>query len=83
MTQLIHKGEDIGKLRIDEVMSHPVETISMDIPVYEAVRTMNQKRIRRLVIVDKNDKIAGLITQYDIAKKIRDEIYRIFKGYYT
>ncbi len=80
ITRIFHKGKDIENLKISEVMSQPIRTISMTTPVYEATRIMSQKKIRRLVIVDKDGKIAGLITQYDIAKKLEMKYIEYLKN---
>ncbi|OGR04659.1 MAG: hypothetical protein A2511_13435 [Deltaproteobacteria bacterium RIFOXYD12_FULL_50_9] len=68
IVRLFRKGEDVAKLTVDAVMSRPVETISADITVHEAANLMTQKGIRRMVVVDQNGRIAGLITQRDIVK---------------
>jgi signal-transduction protein with cAMP-binding, CBS, and nucleotidyltransferase domain len=36
----------------------------------EASRLMNSKKIRRLVVVDKNNKMSGILTQNDIFRAI-------------
>ncbi len=68
VTGLLHRGIDTGAIKIEEVMSHPIRTISSDAPVHDAAMIMNKEKIRRLVVVDKEGKIAGLVTQYDIIK---------------
>ena len=66
MVHLIRQGSDMETTKIEKVMSWPVLTVLCDTPAYKAVRMMNQKGIRRLVVVDEANRISGLITQSDI-----------------
>ena len=52
-----------------DIMSKPLITISINSSVRDAIQTMQQKNIRRLVIVDK-EKMVGIITDKDIFKAI-------------
>ncbi|MFH1897018.1 MAG: CBS domain-containing protein [Candidatus Desantisbacteria bacterium] len=70
ITRLFHENKNIGSLKIEEVMSQPVQTISQSISLYEITISMTQKKIRRLVVVDDNGCTAGIITQHDIVKEL-------------
>ncbi|MEK7812457.1 MAG: CBS domain-containing protein, partial [Candidatus Desantisbacteria bacterium] len=70
ITELFHKNMDMKALKIEEVMSQPVQTIPQNRSAYEAVILMIQKKIRRLVVVNDNGNIAGIITQYDILREL-------------
>ncbi len=80
ITRLFYEKGNINDLKIEEIMSHPVKTISLDIPVYDTIKIMNQKKIRRLIIVDNEGKIAGLITQYDITKRLEGQYIDYLKN---
>lgn len=66
----------LGKLTVDLVkplssyMSKPIITIQSNASVREAILLMNSKRIRRLVVVDSNNKMRGIVTEKDIFKEI-------------
>lgn len=79
VVRLFRAGVDIDSLTIEEVMAYPVRTISSNAPVHEAARIMNKEKIRRLVVVDKEGKIAGLITQSDIIKRIEERYIEFLK----
>ena len=49
-------------------MSKPVTTILQTSSVKSAMQIMSDKNIRRLVVVDKNQKMVGIITIKDILK---------------
>ncbi len=54
---------------LHEIMSKPLITISINSSIKDAIQTMQQKNIRRLVIVDK-EKMVGIITDKDIFRTI-------------
>lgn len=53
-----------------ELMSKPVITVSLTSSVKEAMQIMSNKNIRRLVVVDRDHKMVGIITLKDIFKII-------------
>ncbi len=56
----------IRDITIKEWMSSPVITVKPDTPISEAHQTMKQKGIRRMPVVDKHDKLVGIVTKGDI-----------------
>jgi CBS domain-containing protein len=54
---------------LHEIISKPLITISLNSSIKDAIQTMQQKNIRRLVIVDK-EKMVGIITDKDIFRAI-------------
>ena len=66
----IHKalGQTVG-----EVMSDKPITIQRDASLREAAHTMHEKKIRRLPVVDKEDKLVGILTQGDIIRMMAAE----------
>ena len=58
------------------LMSKPLITIEQSGSINDATKIMNNKKIRRLVVIDKNNKMIGILTQRDIFKTIdKDPIY--------
>lgn len=70
--RLFHEGIDIRTTKIEEIMSHPVLTMSSDTPMYVAVEIMKQRKVRRLVVVDNNGRISGFVAQSDLIKSLGD-----------
>jgi CBS domain-containing protein len=54
---------------LSEIMSKPLITISTNSSIKDALQTMQQNNIRRLVILDK-EKMIGIITDKDIFRAI-------------
>jgi len=57
-------------LPLREFMSKPVVTVEQTSSVRESMHIMSSKNIRRLVVVDKDQKMVGIITLKDIFKLI-------------
>jgi len=75
---LVDRG-DIWELKVEEVMSSPVHTLSKQTPVHEVARIMQQEKIRRVVVVDDDGKIVGLTTQSDIVKGLEGKYIETLK----
>jgi CBS domain-containing protein len=79
MTRLLFDGHDLHKLKVEKVMSTPVYTTLRHIPVLDAARIMKENSVRRVVVVDQNDSIVGLITQTDIVKELESSYIKNLK----
>jgi len=51
-------------------MSKPIVSIQSDCSIGEAIQLMNSNRIRRLIVVDGNNRMVGIITEKDIFREI-------------
>jgi acetoin utilization protein AcuB len=51
---------------VGERMSHPVLTITPDIPAQDALAMMHRDKVRRYPVVDKRGKMVGIITDTDL-----------------
>jgi acetoin utilization protein AcuB len=58
----------LAKLKIKQVMSSPVITVTPDTPVEEAARIMADNKIGGLPVLDESGRLAGIITETDIFK---------------
>ena len=45
-------------------------SIQSDHPIRQAMQLRDSKRVRRLIVVDANDKMVGIITEKDILSRI-------------
>jgi CBS domain-containing protein len=64
-----------------ELMTTPVITVTSDMSLSHAARLMHEKKVRRLVVVDRRGRIAGIVSQSDLLQvflrsdeKLRGEI---------
>jgi len=63
--RVLAKNLQPSRVKVSEVMSKPLNTISPDIEVTEAARKMRKLNVRRLPVVE-NEKLIGIITSKDI-----------------
>ena len=67
----LNKNPD--RTKTEEVMSFPVYSIPSNYSVFSASRTMDNKNVRRLIVID-GGKLCGIVTQTDIFKAVKDKI---------
>lgn len=65
--RVVSKELDPGKIRVSEVMSSPLITISDEEAIEDAAKKMRDKGIRRLV-VERNHEKVGIITESNIVR---------------
>jgi len=61
------REKDFDRIKVREIMSCPVETISPNLSVFDAIAIMEDKHIKRLPILEKKQ-LAGIVTQTDLAQ---------------
>ncbi len=59
------EGENVG-----EIMSVPAVTTGPDRDIREAAAVMEERRIKRLPVVDKDGKLVGIISRADMVRAI-------------
>merc|ERR1711974_101183 len=62
----IGEGHDYNQCKMKDVLSKNVQKI------YEAIDLMKKNQLRRLVCVDRNDKLCGVLSLCDLAQKLND-----------
>lgn len=62
-------GDTVG-----DIMTAPALTIRPDANIAEAVRIMDEKKIRRLTVVDNQNVLIGIVTRADILKAVINKI---------
>jgi CBS domain-containing protein len=73
---LVHRvmaeGIKPDKCTADQISSKPVVAVSHLTDIEMAVDLMNDYRIRRLVVVDDDDNVVGILTTDDLARNLRE-----------
>jgi CBS domain-containing protein len=71
-------GEKLPERRmgdhVGDIMTSPAITIRPDANIAEAVKIMDEKRIRRLTVVDDQNRLIGIITRADILKAVINKV---------
>ncbi len=72
---LVHRvlapGKDPKRLMAADISTKPVIVVSLHCEVEDAVDTMHRHKIRRLVVLDANDHVAGILTTDDIGYNLK------------
>jgi CBS domain-containing protein len=79
LKRVIVEAKNPRKTKVAEIMSTPLELISPDMTLENAVRVMFDKKIKKLPVAEKNQ-IIGLVSLTDIAR-CQPAIMRILKTF--
>lgn len=85
MCRVLHKRADAETTTVAEVMTPDPICVSADTTVEDAMSLMTERRFRRLPVVDKDDRVIGLISIGDLTKWVvrdNDELVRYITGTY-
>jgi CBS domain-containing protein len=63
----IGEGRNPLALKVGDCMTSPVETISSEASLDECLNKMEASQIRRMIVIDGDGKIAGIVSQADVA----------------
>jgi CBS domain-containing protein len=67
---VIANGRDNKTTKVADVMTQEIITCNVDDDVQNAVDAMAENQLRRIPVVDANQKIVGIISQADVATRI-------------
>jgi CBS domain-containing protein len=67
LKRVVAKGMDAKKIKVKDIMSTPLVTVTPETNLEEAVRLMFQKKIKKLAVFDQ-DLLVGLVSLTDIAR---------------
>ncbi|MDE2462020.1 MAG: CBS domain-containing protein [Gammaproteobacteria bacterium] len=65
-------GAQLGSMRLADIMSTPVETVSPDAHIEDLLQRMTLKRFRHLPVVDQG-RLAGIVSIGDLVKAMLQE----------
>lgn len=78
LRNVVAKGLDASKVQMKEIMSKQLITAKSNMPIIEAVRILQKKKIRRLLIME-NKKLAGIVTQRDLLRALAFHVIISFR----
>lgn len=68
MAWLMSREAPSSDITLGQIMSSPIRAVEGSVPVREAAAIMQEQAFRRLVVLDRNGAVAGLVTQSDIVR---------------
>ena len=74
-------GRELDALRrsgqtVAELMVSPVVTTTEDAAIADAVRVMAERGIKRLPVVDRNDRLVGIVSRVDVLRALAQPLAR-------
>lgn len=66
VSKIVAKNKDPKKVKLEKVMSKPLKAIYAHQTIQDAALAMRQNKIKRLAVLDKDNKLVGIITQGDL-----------------
>lgn len=71
--RIVARGKDLGSACACDAMTSPVHTVAMDASLRDAVCLMESEKVRRMLVVDADGKLAGVAAIADLALAGKDE----------
>jgi len=68
----VAEGKDPKVTRVREVMTDEVIHVFEDQDVQEAIRTMQERQVRRLVVLNRDKRLVGIVSLGDLATQTGD-----------
>ena len=72
VVRAIAEGKDVSP-KIGDVMTTEIFSVKPSDYVFEAIRLMGYKQVRRIPVVEETGELAGIISMADIALEMEDE----------
>jgi len=66
LDDIARDAKKAGMEKVEDIMTKKAKTINDDEEISEAARFMTDKKINRLPVLDKNKRLVGIITRWDI-----------------
>jgi CBS domain-containing protein len=68
LVKLLAREKAIENIQVDKVMTKPIKKVGLEATVLDITKMMNKHSFRRVVVVDNEGKIAGIITERDLIR---------------
>ena len=68
--KIVAEGRDAKSTKVEAVMTHKVVTCRAEDDLQKALDAMSEHQLRRLPVVDNDNKILGIIAQADVAMRV-------------
>jgi len=68
--KIVGEGRDAKSTRVEAVMTRKVVAVRADDDLHRALEAMSKHQIRRIPIVNNENKIVGIIAQADVATRV-------------
>jgi CBS domain-containing protein len=70
--KVVAPAREVSAVKVEEVMTRDPVTCHADDDLQEAIDAMEMHQVRRIPVVDDNNRIIGIIAQADIATRVKE-----------
>lgn len=74
--KVVAEGKNPSEVKAASVMSSPLVTVGMNVSLEKALNLMEEKEIRRVVVLDKEGKPFGILVEMKVCGDFLDRQYR-------
>ncbi|MGQ9641664.1 MAG: CBS domain-containing protein [Candidatus Bathycorpusculaceae bacterium] len=78
LQRVVAKGLNSSQVKIEEIMSRNLITVSGKTPIINAIRVMEKNKVRRLLVMEKG-KLVGIVTQRDLLRALAFHVVISFR----
>jgi CBS domain-containing protein len=68
--KVVAEGRDAQATKVEAVMTRPVVTCRAQDDLHKALDAMSEHQLRRIAVVDDDNRILGIISQADVATRV-------------
>jgi len=79
VVEVVAAGVNAEALKVGDIMSPEVATIREDEGLFEALRYMRDKGVRRMPVVDREGALVGILTLDDLLSLLAEELTELAK----
>ena len=72
--KLVSLGKHPSEVKVREIMTTNLRTVRLDFSIIECLSLMDQHHISHLIILDDNGKYFGMISWFDVQKRLVREL---------
>jgi CBS domain-containing protein len=70
--KVVAQGYDAKAVKAESVMTRKLVTCQADVDIQQALDAMSENQLRRIPVVDKENRILGIIAQADVATRVNE-----------
>jgi len=69
LQRVVAEGSDASEVKMKTIISRPLITLDANMPIIDAIRTMQKRNVRHLPITE-GEKLVGIVTQRDLLRAL-------------
>jgi CBS domain-containing protein len=73
VVRALSEGRDAREVRAEEIMTDDIHSVHPNDRVIDAIRTMGDKQVRRIPVVDDKGNLRGIISMADVALETEED----------